>query len=230
MDKREQREKRLNIILVITGILLALFLIVFPRGGFSWASAVSWSKISILQWVSIACVFCISLVAQYFLLMLLRYSFLKYLVLWFIPVIWIFNNGLVALHRFLDWTTDIVSPAGWIPVTDLLSWLSGVIFFPVLLGFGVIAAIIDVSSNQLTQACYYANIAMDVANISPWHVIDYVINFINVFWDLVSNSFVQEIIKERSANRSFFDLSILDALSLPQWFMNVGYSFTCILS
>ena len=229
MDKREQREKRLNIILVITGILLALLLVIFPRGGVAWVTSTSWSNITIIKWVIICGVLCISLVIQYYLLMLLRYSFLKYAVLWFLPIIWIFNNGLVALHRFLDWTTDIVSPAGWMPITDLMSWLLGAVFSPTLLGFGVIAAVVDVSSSQLTQACYYAGIAMDIANISPWHVIDYGMNFIGVFWDLISNSFVQEVIKERSLTRSFFDLSFSGAISLPQWLINVGYSFTCLV-
>ena len=229
MDKKEIREKKLNLILVAIGIILALVLIIIPRGGLSSITSTNWSDISLLKWILIAGAFFIALVLQYYLLLLLRYSFLKYLVLWMIPIIWVFSNGLVAMHRFLDWTTDIVSPAGWLPITDLISWILGAVFLPSLIGCGIIAAMIDTSVNALSQACYYANIAMDVANISPWNFIDYSMNFISVLWDLISNSFVQEVIKERSAQRSFFDISFSDAFSLPQWIVDIGYSFTCLI-
>ena len=229
MDKREQREKRSNIVLIIIGILLALVLIIIPRGGFDWFTSTSWSHVSVFKWGFIVVILSLSLVLQYYFLMLLRYSVLKYFVLWFLPIMWMFNNGLVAMHRFLDWTTDIHSPVGWMPITDLLSWLLGSVFSPSLIGFGVVAAIIDSSGAMLTQACYYAGIAMDVAGISPWHVIDYGMNFISVFWDMISNSFVQEVIKESSGNRSFFDLSLSGAFSLPNWLVSIGYSFTCVV-
>lgn len=229
MDKREQHERRSNIILVIIGIILALALIIIPRGGFSWFTSTSWSHVTVVKWAFVAVTLGVSLVLQYYFLILLRYSFLKYLVLWFLPIIWIFNNGLVAMHRFLDWTTDIQSPVGWMPITDLLSWLLGAVFSPSLIGFGVIAAIIDSSGAMLTQACYYAGIAMDVSGISSWHVIDYGMNFISVLWDLISNSFVQEVIKESSQTRSFFDLSLSGTFSLPNWLVSIGYSFACVV-
>jgi hypothetical protein len=229
MDKKEQREKRANILLLITGCLLVVGLLLIYREGVTWFSSTRWLDVSIVSWVSIGAILGIALVLQYYFLMLLRYSFFKYLVLWFIPIAWLFNNGLVAMHRFLDWTTDIISPAGWIPLGELLGWLLSAVFFPVLVAGGAIVAIIDSSSSMLTQACYYAGIALDVAGISPWNVIDYSMNFISVIWDLLSNSFMQQVVSERMMNRSLLDFSLSSTFSLPYWVLSIGYSFTCIV-
>jgi len=161
--------------------------------------------------------------------MLLRYSAIKYFVLWFIPIIWLFNNGIVALHRFFDWTTDIVSPAGWVPLGDLLGWLLSAVYSPLLIASGVVVAIIDSSSSMLSQACYYAGIAMDVANISPWNIISYSMNYLSVLWDLVSNSFVQEIASLQTDDRQFLEFNLSNTFSLPYWALSIGYSFTCII-
>lgn len=229
MDKNEQLEKRNNIILLFAGVLLVISLLVIYREGITWFTATKWTHVSVASWIGVGVIFSVSLLLQYYFLMLLRYSFFKYLVLWLIPVIWLFNNGLVAMHRFFDWTTDIVSPTGWIPLGELLGWLLSTIFLPVLIGGGTIVAIIDSGGSMLTQACYYAGIAMDVAGVSGWNIISYSMNFINVIWDLLSNSFVQQVINERLMNRPFLDFSLSSIFSLPYWVLSIGYSFTCLI-
>ncbi len=229
MDKKEQLEKRNNIILLISGVLFVIGLLVIYREGLTWFTATKWSHVSLMRWLSISVVFSIALVLQYYFLYLLRYSFIKYLVLWFIPIIWLFNNGLVAMHRFLDWTTDIVSPVGWIPIGEFIGWMLSAVFMPILIGGGTVVAIIDSGGSMLTEACYYAGIAMDVAGVSGWNIISKSISFINVSWDLISNSFVQQVVSERLMNRSFLDFSVSSVFSLACWFLSIGYSFVCII-
>lgn len=229
MDKLEKREKRSNMIFMLVGLILSIGLLLIYREGITWFSAVRWSDISIISWVSISTIIGVALVLQYFFLMLLRYSVIKYFVLWFIPIIWLFNNGIVALHRFFDWTTDIISPAGWVPLGDLLGWLLSAVYFPLLIASGIVVAIIDSSSSMLTQACYYAGIAMDVANISPWNIVSYSLNFLSVVWDLISNSFIQEIVAQHTSDRQFLEFNLSNTFSLPYWVLSIGYSFTCIV-
>ena len=229
MDSKDQIEKRNNIILVLSGIILVVGLLLTYREGLSWFSLTRWSQVSILSWVSIIAISTTSLVLQYCFLMLLRYSSLKYLVLWFIPIIWLINNGIVAMHRFLDWTTDIISHAGWIPLGDLLGRLLSAVFSPLLVGSGAIVAIIDSSSSMLTQACYYAGIALDVAGITPGNIVAYSLNHLSVFWDLVSNSFVQEIAANGMKDRAFLDFDLSSTFSLPYWVLSIGYSCACIV-
>ncbi|MCZ6803926.1 MAG: hypothetical protein O7D86_08350 [Proteobacteria bacterium] len=133
------------------------------------------------------------------------------------------------MHRFFDWTTDIVSPAGWIPLGELFGWLLSAAFLPVLVCGGTIVAIIDSSGSMLTQACYYAGIALYVAGISPWNIISYSMNFVSVMWDLLSNSFVQQVVSERAMNRAFPDFSLSSTFGLPYRVLSIGYSFTCIV-
>ena len=61
---------------------------------------------------------------------------------------------------------------------------------------------------MLTQACYYAGIAMDVANISPWNIVSNSMNYLSVLWDLVSNSFAQEIASLRTDDREFLEFNL----------------------
>jgi hypothetical protein len=229
MDKKEQLIKRNNFILLFAGLFLVIGLLLIYREGLVWFTATKWSHVSVMRWISIGVILSVSLALQYYFFILLRYSFFKYLVLWLIPAIWLFNNGLVALHRFFDWTTDIVSPAGWVPIGELLGWLLSAVYAPVLVGGGTVVAIIDSGGSMLTEACYYAGIAMDVAGVSGWNIISYSMNFINVIWDLLSNSFVQEVMKERAMNRSFVDFSLSSIFSLPYWVLSIGYSFTCLI-
>ncbi len=229
MNKTEQVEKRNNFVFLFVGICLVIGLLLIYREGLTWFTTAKWSGVSVVRWVTVSIILMITLVLQYYFFLLLRFSFMKYIVFWFIPVIWLFNNGLVAMHRFLDWTTDIISPVGWVPVGEFVGWMLSAIFFPILMGGGTVIAIIDSSGSMLTQACYYAGIAFDVVDVSSWNVMTHAMNFIDVIWDLISNSFVQEVIKERAMNRSFLDFSLISIFSLPYWVLSIGYSFTCIL-
>ena len=163
----------------------------------------NWSTVSVVSWISISLIFTIALLLQYYFILLLRYSFFKYLVLWFIPIAWLFNNGLVVMHRFFDWTTDIISPTGWFPVGELIGWLLSAIFFPLLVGSGIVVAIIDSNGSMLTQACYYAGIALDVADISGWNIISYTMNFISVVLGYVIK-LICTASDERKSNKSIF--------------------------
>ncbi len=82
---------------------------------------------------------------------------------------------------------------------------------------------------MLSQACYYAGIAMDVANISPWNIFSYSMNYLSVLWDLVSNSFVQEIASLQTDNRQFLEFNLSNTFSLPYWVFSIGYSLTCVI-
>ena len=229
MDKIRHREKRSNIIIMFAGVVLVIGLLLINREGLTWFYSLRWEEVSTIGWVSISSILTVGLVLQYFFLMLLRYSVIKYFILWVTPVIWLFNNCLIALYKFFDWTTDILSPTGWVPLGDLLGWLLSVVYFPLLLASGVVVAIIVSSSAMLSQICYYAGIAMDVANISPWNIVSYSMNYISVLWDLVSNSFVQEIASLRTVNREFLEFNLSNTFSLPYWILSIGYSFTCII-
>jgi hypothetical protein len=229
MDKKEQLQKRNNFIFLLVGIVLVISLLLIYREGLTWFSATKWTQLSAINWISIVVIFGLSLVIQYYFFMLLRFSVLKYLVFWLIPVIWLFNNGLVTLHRLFNLTADIVTPAGWITLGELFSWLLSAIYFPLLIAGGVVVAIVDSSGSMLTQACYYAGMAMDVAGVSVWNIVSYSMNFLSVIWDLLSDSFVQQVMHERSMNQPFLDFSLSSTFGLPYWILSIGYSFTCIL-
>ena len=229
VNKKEIRDTKINIAIVITGIVLVIGLIIYSRGGVGWFTSTAWSQVSIIKWVFIVAILGIALVLQYYFLLLLRYSIAKYLVLWLLPIIWLFNNGLVAMHRLFESADEQTLLTGWIPITDLMGWLLGAVFLPLLVGGGSVVAIIDSSSLILLQACRIAGIAFEVTGISFWDFVTNVFRFIRVFLDLLGNSFMQEIVTENLKNRSFFDLSLSGIFSLPHWFYSAGYSFTCII-
>ena len=228
MNKIGHCKKQINIIIIFAGIVIVLSSLMINHGWLTWFSSIRWAEVSTISWISISSILSVGLVLQYFFLTLLRYSVIKYFVLWLMPVIWLFNNSLVALNVFFDWTTDIVSPIGWVPLGDLFGWLLSAVYLPLLLASGVVVAIIDSISGMLSQTCYYAEIAMDVANISPWNLVSYSMNYLSVLWDLVSNSFTQEIASLRTVNREFLEFNLSNTFSLPYWILNIGYSFTCI--
>lgn len=228
MDKKEQRTVRSNYILLVLGVLLALALIILNRGGLEWVNRIAWSELGWLQWLVLAVLVVVGLLAQFFMLLLLRYSKLRYLILVGIPVIWLFNNGIIAMSRFLDWTTDIGATIGWLSVADLISWLAGAVYFPVLVSLGAVSAILDSSASMLTSSCYYARMALEITNVSPWQVVDFSTNVLSITWDMIANSFTQEVIKATSDTDSLFEFSLTAALSLPSWLTSVGYSLSCL--
>ena len=230
IDKRERREKWTNLALVVAGLALAIGIIIYSRWGLSWFTETAWAKVSILKWLSVVIILSITLVLQYYFLMLLRHSIVKYLVLWLLPIIWLFNNGLVALHRLFESAANETLLTGWIPVTDLIGWLVGVVFFPSFIGGGTIVGIIDSGGSFMSQVCSIGGMAMNVTGTSVWDILSHVPKFMGVFWDQVVNSFANAVFPENFKNRSFFDLTLDGVISLPHWFYSAGYSLTCIIS
>jgi len=230
INKQETREFRVNIAIVITGIALVIGLIIYSRGGAGWFTTTAWSQVSILKWIVIVVTLGITIVLQYYLLMLLRHSLVKYLVFGLLPAIWLFINGLTAIQRLFESAAEDTFLTGWIPITDLMGWLLGAVYIPVLVGGGIVVAIIESGSLLLSQACQIAGMVLDVTGTSLWGFVTDVVKFIGVFFDLLGNSFLQEIAMENLRNRSFFDFSLTGIFSLPQWFYSIGYSFTCIIS
>lgn len=230
MDKTEAREKWINIFLVATGLGLFICLIIYSRWGLSWFTDTAWAKVTVFKWLSVVVILTVSLVLQYYFLMLLRHSIVKYLVLWFLPVLWLFNNGLVAIHRLFESAAEATLFTGWIPITDLAGWLLGIIFFPLFVGGGAIVGIIDSGGSFMSQVCSIAGIAMNATGTSAWDILSHVPKFLHLFWDQVVNSFMHAVFPEDLKNRSFFDLSLDSIISLPNWFYSAGYSFTCIIS
>ena len=229
MNKTEQIKKRNNLIFLFAGFFLILLLLFIYREGYYWFTTTRWQSVSVFSWVSITFILIIASLLQYYFFLLLRYSIFKYLVFWIIPIAWLVNNGLAAMHKFLDWTGDIASSASWIPIGDLLGWLLSAVYFPLLVGSGAIIAIIDSSGSMLSQACYYAGIALDVTGISSSNIISYSMNILSVVWDLITNSFVNEIVNEAMKNRSFLEFNLSTIFSLPYWFLNIGYNISCII-
>ena len=215
-------------VLLLVGVLLAITLVLVARGGFSWFGKVHWSDIHWLEWLAMVVLIVMAVLAQYFLLLLLRYSVFRYVILFGIPAVWLFNNIIIAMSRFLGWTTDIGATIGWLSVADLISWLAGAIYFPMLIGIGAVSAIIDANASMLSQTCYYARMALDIANVSPWQVIDFSLNVASILWDMIANSFTQEVIKHTSDTDSLFEFSVAAVFSLPNWLTTLGYSLACL--
>ncbi len=228
MDKKEQRLRNINLGPLLTGVSLALGLLILEQGGINGFRQMNWSSISVLQWVTVTLLFVLSVVVQYFLLLLLRYSFLKYLVLGVIPALWLFNNGIVAMDQFLGWTTETGKTMGWFSISDLIGWLIGIIFSPVLIATGAIENIFDSTGSTLTQACFYARLAVDVAGILPTQFIDYGLNILSVVWDLISKSFIQEVWKSREVNNTLFELNGTAVFGVARFMQNLGYSLFCL--
>ena len=220
MDKRESREKLLNIAALVTGVALVLCLIIYTRD-ISWFTSSVWSQVSIIKCIIIAVVLGFFLVVQYYFLMLFRYSIARILVFWLLPIIWLFNNGLVAIHRLFESAAEETSLTGWIPVTDLAGWLTGAVFFPLFTGGGIAVGIIDSVSQLLSQACNVAGMSPDSGGI---------ISFITTYLELLGSSFLQVVLSVNSGGRSFFDLGLSGIFNLPNWFFSAGYSFTCIIT
>ncbi len=228
INKREQRTGPLSYLLLFAGCILVCGLLFAYRGGATWFLSVNWSKLSISDWLAIGIIFIPAFFLQYYFLLLLRYSALRYLVFRLIPILWLCANGLVAIHKFISWTTDIAPSAGWISVNDLFGYLLGIAFSPLLLGSGMIIAILDISSNSLISICLYVGMALKVINISSPDIISYTIDFSRFLWDLMSNSFVQQILSENTNRQDFLHFNLLSTFRFPYWVQNLGYSLTCI--
>lgn len=227
MDKKESREIQVNTAVIVAGIAIVTGLIVYSRG-LSWFSSTSWARVPVIDWVIIVAILGAVLVFQYYFLMLLRYSIARFLILWLLPVVWLFNNGLVAIQRIFDVAAE-TSLTGWIPITDLIGWLLGAVYFPMLIGGGVIVALLDSSSILLAQVCNVAGMTVEVTGTSVWDFFSGLFEFFRLFFQLLGNSFLHEVITDNLKNQSFFDLGLSGVFRLPRWFYSAGYSFTCII-
>ncbi len=214
--------------MLLLGVLLAVTIILLTRGSTSWPDGKVFTELTLMQWLSIALCSSIGLLIQYYVIFLVRHTHLKVLVFWLLPGLWFFNNILVAMHRFLDWTTEIASDVGWFTLADLVSWMLSAVYFPILIAAGAVAAILDETGGMLSQACYFARIALDVASISPWQFIDFSLNLLGILWDLLSNTFVQEVMEYNRDVNSLFEFSIVAAFSFPKWLTTLGYSLACL--
>ena len=229
MDKIEKRRVLVNLTLVLFSIILALMMVIYTRGGLAWFSNASWSRVSWLDWLLIIAVTAIALPVQYFIFNLLRYSIVRYLVLWLLPVIWLFNNGMVAIQRLLEFAADDTFITGWIPITDLIGWLLGVVFFPMLIAGGVIVALVDSASVLFIDICRVAGVALDISGASFMGILGHVWEFLGTYLDLLYDSFKSEVITEDLQQRSFWDLGINGVFRLPRWLHSAGYHVACIL-
>ena len=225
INEDEIREWRQNIMLITAGIVLVGIILLISRGD-TWFTATAWSKVSIVQWGITAAICIVALLLQYIYLRLLRHSIWKYS-LWILLAIWAYNNGMVGIQRLFDQDAGLTL-TGWIPVTDLLGWLMAAVFWPLFIAGGSVTAIIDSGSFLFTQPCHYARLALDAAGIASGDIVGYVLNHLSVFWDLVSDSFVRQVMDVYSHNRSFLDFSVSGAFGLPHWFYSLGYSCSCL--
>lgn len=224
MATSETRERLENVGLILLGLGLVAGLIIAYRGGVDWFGTVAWSRIGVLHWIIIAVVIPVTLVAQYYLLLLLRHSLLKHL-FWLLPVLWLVDNALLILHRFIESEYGRAMP-DWLPVTDLVGWLLSLLYFPTLIGGGIVAAIADSQGFMLTQACHVANVTMETFGMTGGDVLSYMARYFDVLRDLVSDSFMRNVMAE--GHRPFVDVSVDGLLRLPHWFFDLGYGFSCL--
>jgi len=226
-DKGEIRVRLENLALIIFGAVLVVSMIVLYRGGIGWFQDVSWSRVSVLKWVAIGTFSAAGLVLEYYLLLLLRYSILRHL-LWLLPVIWLFHNGLIVIQRFIEGEYHHAL-TGWIPVTDLVGWFLSALYLPLLLAGGAVTAVADSAGFTMSAACHYAHATLDVAGISGWDMLTHLGKVFEVFRDLISNSFIQEVSSKYASGRPFMDFGPEGLFRLPHWIFNIGYSFVCVI-
>ena len=229
MDRIERRERLLNHGLVLTGGALAIGLLFVYRGGLGWFRAGDWPGISLLEWLCMALALVLSLAFQYHLLLLLRHGLLKYLVLWGIPVAWLFYNGLMALNLLLASSTDTAFSGGWLSLGDLLGFVAGAVFLPLLAGFGVIIAMVDSSSGLAAPVCRNADISLQLMGITAANSISYGLHLAAVIWDQIAASFTQEWLYYRNSGQTLAEISSANLSRFPYWIQSLGYTPACML-
>ena len=225
-EKSEIRVRLENLVLIIVGILLVAGMLALFRGGLDWFSNTAWSRVSVLKWIVVGLIAFVALVFQYYLLLLLRYSLLKHL-FWLLPVLWLVNNGLIVVQNFIEGEYHRAL-SGWIPLTDLFGWLISVVYFPLLVGGGAMAAIADSSGFVMTQACAYAHAVLETASVSNGSVLSYIYGHIGAFWDILADSFKQQVAAGHAGSRHFLDFGQNGLFRLPHWLLTLGYTFSCI--
>ena len=224
--KSEMLVRLENTVLIIVGIVLVLGMLAMFRGGADWFNNIHWSKISVLKWIVLGVIGFIALLFQYYLLLLFRYSFLKHL-FWFLPALWLINNGLIVIGRFID-SEYHRAVTGWIPLTDLFGWLISLVYFPLLVGGGAMSAIADSGGFVMSQACAYAHAVLETARVSNGSVVSFIGHHVGALWDIITNSFKNQVAWENAGSRPFIDFTQNGLFRMPHWMLNLGYTFSCI--
>ena len=229
MDRIERRERLLNHALALAGSVLAIGLLFLYRDGLDWFRAGNWPGISPLAWLCMALALGLALALQYHFLFLLRHGVLKYLVLWGIPLVWLFYNGLMGISLLLASSTDTAFTGGWLSPGDLIGFMAGAVFLPLLAGFGVIIAIVDSNSGLAALACHNADTALRLMGITTANIISYSLHLAAVIWEQIANSFAQELSYYRNSGQTLTEINSANLTRFPYWIQNLGYTPACMI-
>ena len=229
VDRVEKRKVYVNLALLAAGLLLVVFLIAYTRGGFSWFSNAVWSGLSWVKWVWLVVLLGGAGLLQYYLFSLLRYSIVRILVLWLLPLAWLFNNGLVAIQRLFEFTSDETFITGWVPLTDLLGWVLGAVFFPLLVAGGAAVAVVDSASVLFIDVCRVAGVLLDVTGNGFLEILSHVFRFLGNYAGLLFDSFSSDVLTDNLRNRPFWEFSLKGVFRLSNWLFSAGYNLSCIM-
>ncbi len=229
MDIREERERRIDHILVFAGCALAISLLFAQRAGADWFRAANWTGIALLEWIVMGLALILALAFQYHFLLLMRQGILKYLVLWAIPIVWLFYNGLVAVDRVLAWSADTGFTGGWLSIGDLVGFVAGAVFLPLLAGFGVMIAIVDSNSSLAEPACRHAGTILQYMGVAATNIISYGLHLAAVIWEQIAASFMQEWSHYRGSGQTLVEINIANISRFPYWVQSLGYTPACML-
>lgn len=229
MERIKRRERLMNHGLVLAGCVLATGLLFIYRSGLDWFRAGNWPGISPLEWLCMVLALGLALALQYHFLFLLRHGMLKYLVLWGIPVVWLFYNGLMGINLLLASSTDTAFTGAWLSPGDLIGFMAGAVFLPLLAGFGVIIAIVDSNSGLAALACHNADMALQLIGAMAANTISYGLHLAAVIWEQIANSFAQELSHYRNSGQTLTEISSANLTRFPYWIQNLGYTPACML-
>ena len=229
MARIERRERLLNHGLVLAGCALAIGLLFIYRGGLGWFRAGNWPGISPLEWLCMVLALGLALALQYHFLFLLRHGMLKYLVLWGIPLVWLFYNGLMGINLLLASSTDTAFTGSWLSPGDLIGFVAGAVFLPLLAGFGVIIAIVDSNSGLAALACHEADTTLQLIGAMAANTISYGLHLSAVIWEQIANSFAQLISYYRNSGQALTEINSANLTRFPYWIQSLGYTPACML-
>ena len=229
MDRIERQERLLNHALALAGCALAIGLLFLYRDGLDWFRAGNWPGISPLEWLCMVLALGLALALQYHFLFLLRHGLLKYLVLWGIPLVWLFYNGLMGINLLLASSTDTAFTGAWLSPGDLIGFVAGAVFLPLLAGFGVIIAIVDSNSGLAALACHNADTTLQLIGAMTANTISYGLHLAAVIWEQIANSFAQELSYYRNSGQTLTEINSANLTRFPYWIQNLGYTPACML-
>ena len=225
----ERIERLLNHALVLAGSVLATGLLFIYRDGLDWFRAGNWPGISPLEWLCMVLVLGLALAFQYHFLFLLRHGMPKYLVLWGIPLVWLFYNGLMGINLLLASSTDTAFTGGWLSPGDLIGFMAGAVFMPLLAGFGVIIAIVDSNSGLAALVCHNADTTLQLIGAMTANIISYSLHLAAVIWEQIANSFVRELLHYRNSGQTLTEINSANLTRFPYWIQSLGYTPACML-